>query len=226
MTRRLPLLVLALLAVLAWPAAPARAQADQRTAVSGAAATVERMQTNANFQKDFLGELQKARAVLIVPNLYKGGFILGGQYGNGVMLAHLPDGTWSSPAFYTVEGGSLGLQIGLADNSILFILRSDRALDAMLSSQFKFGADAGLTVAVVGAGMGAATTPNLKADILAYALSGVGLYAGLSLEGTVVAPRDSWNAAYYGKDVSSRAILLDQAASNPQADHLRDILAH
>ena len=224
MGRRLSLMAFALAVALA--AVPALAQVDEQQAVNNAANTVERMKANTSFQQDFQAQMQTARAVLIVPNLYKGGFILGGQYGNGVMLAHLPDGTWSSPAFYTVEGGSLGLQIGLADNSILFILRSDRALDAMLSSQFKFGADAGLTVAVVGAGMGAATTPNLKADILAYALSGVGLYAGLSLEGTVVAPRDSWNAAYYGKDVSSRAILLDQAASNPQADHLRDILAH
>jgi lipid-binding SYLF domain-containing protein len=225
MTGRLPILILALLAALVLPTAHARAQVDERQTVSGAAATVERMKTNADFQKNFLGELQRARAVLIVPNLYKGGFLLGGQYGNGVLLTQLPQGGWSSPAFFTIEGGSFGLQLGLEDTSIVFVIRSDKALNAILSSQFKFGADAGLMVVVIGAGVGASTAPNLTADIIAFALSGMGLYAGLSLEGTVVAPRESWNTAYYGQNVSARAIVLDNSVSNAQADRLRDILA-
>jgi len=96
----------------------------------------------------------------------------------------------------------------------------------MLNNQFKFGADTGVTVLVVGAGVGASTTSNLGADIYAYSLTGIGLYGGLSLEGTVLSARESWDAAYYGSNVSSRAIVLDNAVSNPRADALRDILAH
>lgn len=214
-----------LLTVLTLAAAPAIAQVDQEKTVNNAASTIERLKTDNNFEKGFRDDLQKSRAVLIVPDLYKGGFILGGQYGNGVLLAHLPDGGWGSPAFYTMEGGSLGLQIGLESSSILFIINTDKALHAILANQFKFGADAGITFVVVGAGVGASTTSNMGADITAISLSGIGLYGGLSLEGTALAPRESWNSRYYGQNVSSRAIILDNAVSNPQADRLKEILA-
>jgi lipid-binding SYLF domain-containing protein len=203
---------------------PARAQVDQEKTVNSAAATVERLQTNSGFQENFQDDLHKSRAVLIVPDLYKGGFIFGGQYGNGVLLVHQPDGSWSYPAFYTMEGGSVGLQIGIEDSSILFIINTDKALNAVLANQFKFGADAGVTVLIVGGAVGASTTSNMGADILAVSLSGVGLYGGLSLEGTVLSPRESWNSKYYGRSVAARAVVLENGASNPQADRLRDIL--
>jgi len=205
---------------------PAAAQQDQQQTVNSALTTIERMKNDANFREGFQPKLDQARAVLIVPALYKGGFIFGGQYGNGVLLARMPDGSWSYPAFYTMEGGSFGLQIGLESTAVLFIIMSDKGLTAVLDNQFKFGADTGVTVLVVGAGMGASTTSNLGADIYAFSLTGVGLYGGLSLEGTVLSARESWNAAYYGQNVASRAIVLDNSVSNPRADGLRDFLAH
>jgi lipid-binding SYLF domain-containing protein len=217
---------LILVLTLALAALPALAQQDQQQTVNSSLSTLERMKGDANFRDGFQPKLDQARAVVIVPALYKGGFIFGGQYGNGVLLARLEDGSWSYPAFYTMEGGSLGLQIGLESTAVLFIIMTDKGLHAMLDNQFKFGADTGVTVLVVGAGVGASTTSNLGADIYAYSLTGVGLYGGLSLEGTVLSARESWDAAYYGSNVSSRAIVLDNAVSNPRADGLRDILAH
>jgi lipid-binding SYLF domain-containing protein len=217
---------LILVLTLALAALPALAQQDQQQTVNSALTTLERMKGDANFRDGFQPKLEQARAVVIVPALYKGGFIFGGQYGNGVLLARLDDGSWSYPAFYTMEGGSLGLQIGLESTAVLFIIMTDKGLHAMLDNQFKFGADTGVTVLVVGAGVGASTTSNLGADIYAYSLTGVGLYGGLSLEGTVLSARESWDAAYYGSNVSSRAIVLDNSVSNPKADALRDILAH
>ncbi len=217
---------LVLVLTLALAAIPALAQQDQQQTVNSALSTLERMKGDGNFREGFQPKLDQARAVVIVPALYKGGFIFGGQYGNGVLLARLADGSWSYPAFYTMEGGSFGLQIGLESTAVLFIVMSDKGLHAMLNNQFKFGADTGVTVLVVGAGVGASTTSNLGADIYAYSLTGIGLYGGLSLEGTVLSARESWNAAYYGSNVSSRAIVLDNAVSNPRADALRDILAH
>lgn len=222
---RLRLLALAAFTFLALPMAAAQAQFDQQQVINQSLSTVERMKTDANFQKNFAENLQKAQAILIVPSFYKGGFILGGQYGNGVLLSRQPGGGWSYPAFYTLSGGSLGLQIGLESVSILFLINNDKALQAVLNNQFKFGGDMGVTFAVIGAGMGGSTTSNAGADILALSYSGVGLYGGISLEGTALSPRDSWNAAYYGQNVSSRAIILDQVAQNPNADRLREILA-
>jgi lipid-binding SYLF domain-containing protein len=217
---RILALLLALLAM------PALAQQDQQQTVNSAVATIERMKGDGNYREGPLAHLDQARAVLIVPSLYKGAFFFGGQYGNGVLLARMADGSWSYPAFYTMEGGSFGLQIGLESTSILFMIMSDNGLQAVLNNQFKFGADSGITFLVVGAGVGASTTSNLGADIYAYSFSGIGLYGGLSLEGTVLAARESWNAAYYGQNVASRAIILDNSVTNPQADRLRDILAH
>ena len=207
-------------------ALPALAQQDQQQTVNSALTTLERMKGDANFKDAIQPKLDQARAVVIVPALYKGGFIFGGQYGNGVLLAKSPDGSWGYPAFYTMEGGSFGLQIGLESTAVLFIVMSDKGLQAVLNNQFKFGADTGITVLVVGAGVGASTTSNLGADIYAYSLTGIGLYGGLSLEGTVLSARESWNAAYYGSNVASRAIVLDNSVSNPKADSLRDVLAH
>ncbi len=219
-------LVLALLAVLGVAAAqPALAQYNQQQVVNQALSTVERMKTDTNFQKNFQPRLSKAHGVLIVPSLYKGGFILGGQYGDGVMMVRGADGTWSYPAFYSMTGGSLGLQIGVESAAIMFLMMNDKGVNAVMNSQFKFGADAGVTFAVVGAGMNASTGTDTSADIIAFSLSGVGLYGGLSLEGTAVSPRESWNASYYGQNVAARAILLDRAVTNTQADRLRDFLA-
>ncbi len=220
MTNAVRILVFALTMLVA---APAWAQFDQEQTVNSALATIERMKTS---QPSVREQINKARAVLIVPNFYKGGFILGGEYGNGVLLVRNPDGSWTYPAFYTMEGGTLGFQIGLQSTSVLFLIMSEKGLKAVVNNQFRFGADAGITVVIVSAGAGASTTSNLGADILAYSFSGMGLYAGMSLEGSVLAPRESWNAAYYGRDVTSRAILFEHAASNPQADRLRDFLAH
>jgi lipid-binding SYLF domain-containing protein len=216
----------ALFVLLALSALPASAQQEEQQTVNSAQSVLERMKNEPAWRDSIQPKIDEARAVLIVPALYKGGFIFGGQYGNGVLLSRLPDGNWSYPAFYTMEGGSFGLQIGLESTAVIFTIMSDKGLHAVLNNQFKFGADSGLTVLVVGAGIGASTTSNLGADLYAFSMSGVGLYGGLSLEGTVLSARESWNAVYYNQEVTARAIVLDNAVSNPKADPLRDILAH
>src|SRR5262249_34826236 len=143
--------------------APAFAQIDQQQTVNRAAATIERMK--ANISKDFPSQLANARGVLIVPDLYKGGFILDGQTGNAVRRARQPNGSFGYPAFYSVSGGSIGLQIGLQDISVVFLIMTDKGLNALLNDQFKVGAEAGITFAVIGLGVGAGTTSAMTADI-------------------------------------------------------------
>ena len=217
---------IALFALLALSSLPALAQQDEQQTVNSAQSVLERMKNEPSWRDSIQPKIDEARAVLIVPALYKGGFVFGGQYGNGVLLSKLADGNWSYPAFYTMEGGSFGLQIGLESTAVIFTIMSDKGLHAVLNNQFKFGADSGLTVLVVGAGIGASTTSNLGADLYAFSMNGIGLYGGLSLEGTVLSARESWNAVYYNQEVTARAIVLDNAVSNPKADPLRDILAH
>lgn len=209
--------------IAAGAAAPASAQVEQQKLVASAAATVQRLRTDPDSAQHVQPLLERAKAVLIVPNLIKAGFILGGEYGTGVLLAKRPDGGWSYPAFYTMGAGSFGLQAGLQDSEVLFAIMTDKALAAIMSSAMKFGADVELTVLVAGAGMEASTTTNLGADVYAFS-RGVGLFGGGSLEGAVIKSRGTWNSVYYGTGTTPEAILLDGSAANPQAEPLRDAL--
>lgn len=201
---------------------PAAAQVDQQKLVNSAQATVERLRLDPNYDNHWGPVLQSARAVLIVPNLVKAGFILGGEYGMGVMVLHRHDGSWSYPAFYTLTAGSFGLQAGFQDAEVLFAIMTERALQAVMSNALKFGADLGLAIMVLGGGMEASMTTNFGADIYAFSRA-VGLFGGGSLEGAVIKPRSTWNTAYYGDALAPEQILMGTVA-NAQADGLRQTL--
>lgn len=215
-----------LLTVLVGWAVPARAEVvtDQTLLVHKAATTVERLRRDASLQRDLEAKLAQARAVLVVPDLVKGGFILGAEYGTGVLLTRDAAGHWSGPAFYSVASGSVGLQIGVQDAESIFVIMTDAGLRAVMENRFKAGADAGIAVAHVGAGAEAATTSNVGADIFAFNKA-VGAYGGASLEGSGILPRHSWNAAYYGGNPVPEDIVIARRLDNPQANRLKDLLA-
>ncbi|MBX9634421.1 MAG: lipid-binding SYLF domain-containing protein [Magnetospirillum sp.] len=204
---------------------PAFAQtvSDQTMMVSKAVSTVERLRRDSGLSADVNSLLARARAVLVIPDLVKGGFFLGAEYGTGVLLTKDGQGTWSGPAFYSIASGSLGLQIGLQDSESLFIIMSEGGLRAVMNDRFKAGAEAGVAVAHIGAGALAATTSNAGADIYAFSKA-VGAYGGASLAGSGILPRHSWNAAYYGGNPSPEDIVIARRLNSPQADRLRDVL--
>jgi len=148
---------------------------------------------------------QTARAVMVVPQLVKGGFFIGGEGGNGVLMAR-HGGHWSNPAFYTLASGSFGLQIGLEVAEVVLFVMSDRALNAWMQDEVKLGGQAGLTVLVVGSNASAAATTHANVDVIAWAKA-KGAYAGLTLEGSLIKPRNEWNAAYYGRPVTPVQVL-------------------
>ena len=215
----------ALLMMLAWTV-PAWADAvtDQTLLVAKAANTVERLRADTNLGPDLNDKLARARAVLIVPDLVKGGFILGAEWGTGILLGRDDQGQWSGPAFYSVASGSLGLQVGVQDAEAIYVIMSDAGLHAVMQNRFKAGADAGVAVAHVGAGAEAATTSHGGADIYAFNKA-IGAYGGASLEGSGILPRYSWNAAYYGGNPTPDEIIVAHRLDNPQANRLRDLLA-
>lgn len=167
--------------------------------------------------------IDRARAVLIIPNLLKGAFIVGGEGGSGVLLARRADGTWSAPVFVTLGAASVGLQIGGQSSKVLFAVMNDKALDALLSDKVKLGVDVGIAVAHKGAGLEASTTTAVSDDIFQFAVS-QGLFGGGALEGAVIEPRDSWNEAYYGRTLGPKAIVSDLNLFAPEANPLRTAL--
>jgi lipid-binding SYLF domain-containing protein len=173
---------------------------------------------------DALKNMNKARAVLIIPELVQGGFIIGAAGGRGALMVRTGQGNWSYPAFYGMGSGSLGFQIGGKVSEIVFIVVTEKGLNALLNSKFKFGAEAGVTLVAVGAGIEGATTAAAGADIIAYSNSS-GLFAGASIEGSYLDADNDWNALYYGPGATSRAIVLDRRFSNPGAEPLRQFYA-
>jgi lipid-binding SYLF domain-containing protein len=160
--------------------------------------------------------LPKARGVLIYPQVLRGAFIIGASGGSGVFLVRESRRhRWGGPAFYTIGQASFGLQAGGESSEVVLVALTDRGVSALLATSTKLGGDIGVAVGPVGAGAEAATQ-NLSADIVSYSRN-KGLYAGLALDGAVVAVREALNKAYYKKAVTPTQILIQREVSNPQA---------
>ncbi|GMQ75015.1 MAG: lipid-binding SYLF domain-containing protein [Gammaproteobacteria bacterium] len=163
----------------------------------------------------FRDNLHKARGMMIVPKLGRGGFIIGGSGGRGLALGRdSKTGRWSQPVFYTIGSASIGLQIGGEQSEVILLIMSNRGLDAMLGTKAQLGADMSVAAGPVGTGTRAAT-----ADVLSFARS-KGAFAGLTVEGSIITPDAARNTAYYGKAVSPLDILIRHSASNPRAGEL------
>jgi lipid-binding SYLF domain-containing protein len=136
--------------------------------------------------------IQNARAVYIVPKLVKGGFIFGAEGGDGVLLVRNGRG-WSEPKFYGMGSASFGLQAGLEEAELVFIINSDRALKGIEDGDFKIGGQGGITVATLSAGAEGATTLH-GGDMVVWT-SATGAYGGLSFNGSVIKADTDENAA-------------------------------
>ncbi len=202
---------------------PAGAETKSNELVQESEVSLERILGDPNTPglKKYLGQ---ARGVLIIPELIKGGFIVGAEGGSGVLLVRGADGSWSAPAFYTLAAGSIGLQLGAQISEVVFTLMTDGAVQALLDNEMKLGADASVAVGPIGAGVEASTTTNVGADILAFSRA-VGLFGGGSLEGAKLINRQDLNDEYYGAVAPARDVVIERKFFNPQADKLRAVLA-
>jgi lipid-binding SYLF domain-containing protein len=200
----------------------AHAQGDEQTLVDRSTLALQDMM-NQTVSQDPRDLLSRARAVMICPRVFKAGFFFGGEGGACVLLARAGNGTWSYPAFYGMGSGSFGLQIGIQDSEFIMLIMTQKGLHAILDSQFKFGADASIAIATLGAGVQGDTTGALGADIIAFSQAR-GLYGGISLQGSLMGQKSSWNREYYGHDMGARQIVIEMQGANPGADPLRDVL--
>jgi len=189
---------------------------DARQLVDKARLTFENFMADKDLEPSVRSLVKRAKGVLIYPQILKGAFIVGLSGGSGVMLAYDERARkWGGPAFYTIGEASFGLQIGGEASEVILVALTDRGVASLLSTSAKLGADASIAVGPVGIGAEAATA-NLSADLVSYSRA-KGLFAGISLEGAVVAVRGALNKAYYGKEVTPTAILVQHEVTNPQA---------
>jgi lipid-binding SYLF domain-containing protein len=156
----------------------------------------------------------EARAVIVVPDSMKVGFVIGGRRGRGLLSVKGADGTWSNPAFVTLTGGSIGFQAGVQSSDIVLVFRSDRGLESIVNGKITLGADAGVAAGPVGRNASAATDGEMKAEIWSWSRAR-GLFAGVALDGAVLAIDDAADEAVYGRDTTPRMIFEGRAPQRP-----------
>ncbi|MFN0119624.1 MAG: lipid-binding SYLF domain-containing protein [Blastocatellia bacterium] len=157
--------------------------------------------------------LERAECVAVFPSVIKAGFIFGGRGGRGVASCRTASG-WSAPAFFTLGGGSFGLQIGAQSTDFVMLFMNKEGLNSLLSDQFTLGADASVAAGPVGRQAGAATDLKLNAQILSYSRSR-GLFAGLELKGVVIKPDKGDMQDVYGKGMTAKEVLKENKVTAP-----------
>lgn len=160
--------------------------------------------------------LEKAEGIAVFPSLIKGGIVVGGQRGRGILSARdKQNGGWSSPAFLTITGGSIGAQIGAQAIDLVLVINNQRGLEQLVKNQFKIGADAAATAGPVGRDASASTDIQLRAQILSYSRAR-GLFAGVTINGSTIRQDRDANERYYGTAYRTGQIVFDGLTGTPE----------
>jgi lipid-binding SYLF domain-containing protein len=168
--------------------------------------------------------LKKASCVGVIPNLKRGGFILGAKYGKGILTCRVPGATgWSAPSTVRIEGGNIGLQIGAGETDVVFVVMNQKGVDALMKSKFTVGADAAAMAGPIGRSLSAATDAMMRAEILSYSRSR-GVFAGVALDGATLRPDDEDNEKIYGKQVTQQELLTGKLKAPAAARPLFEVL--
>jgi lipid-binding SYLF domain-containing protein len=160
--------------------------------------------------------IERAAGIAVFPSLMKGGIILGGQRGHGVLSVRGKDGSWSNPAFLTITGGSIGPQFGVQAIDLVLVITEQRGLEQLVQNQFKVGADAGAAAGPVGRDASASTDIQMRAKILSYSRSR-GLFAGVTLNGSTIRQDRDANERYYGTGYRTGQIVFEGLGTAPES---------
>jgi SH3 domain-containing YSC84-like protein 1 len=204
---------------------PAHLQAftEQQQLVDKAKLTVEAFSADPQ-QQDVLQWISKAKGVFIVPQLLRGAFVFGGTGGGGILLVRdekSESGDWSEPAFYNIGAVSFGLQAGADASELIFVVRTQKGLEEFYRSDFKLGADVGVSIGPLGS---SASMEGISADLVSFGRT-KGAFMGMALNGAMITVSDGSNAAYYGKPARPTEIVVKRSVSNPGSAELRRAMA-
>jgi len=224
LSRRSSLGAAALLATAAFealaPVHAAQARSSEQVTVDGARKVLRDLRHDKSFG-NAAQLVRQAKAVFIVPKLVKGGFIFGGEGGDGVLMAHNTNG-WSAPAFFVIGAASFGLQVGLQQSEMIMLMMTQKGLDGVENDNFKIGAQAGISVVTLGSGVEGAMAGASVPDVVVWSSSS-GLYGGLTVDGSVIRSQPNKDAAYYGRKVTAREVLSGSVDNTHAAVLRRDI---
>lgn len=159
--------------------------------------------------------LEKAEAIAIFPGVKKAGFIVGGQWGRGIIsVRDMESRKWSSPAFLTLTGGSVGAQIGGSEIDVILVIMNRSGVEHLLANQVKLGGEMSAAAGPLGRAGEASTDLQMQAQILSYSRSR-GLFAGITVNGSAVKEDVDANTRFYGKALSSEDIVFERGGISP-----------
>ena len=160
--------------------------------------------------------MEKAEGLAVFPSLIKGGIVVGGQRGRGILSARdKKNGGWSAPAFLTITGGSIGAQFGAQAIDLVLVINNQRGLEQLVKNQFSIGADAAVAAGPVGREATAATDIQMRAQILSYSRTR-GLFAGVTLNGSTIRQDRDANERYYGTAYRTGQIVFEGLTGSPE----------
>jgi lipid-binding SYLF domain-containing protein len=160
--------------------------------------------------------MEKAEGIAVFPSLIKGGIIVGGQRGRGILsVRDRKSGGWSAPAFLTITGGSIGAQFGAQAIDLVLVINNQRGLEQLVKNQFKIGADAAVAAGPVGRDASASTDIQMRAQILSYSRAR-GLFAGVTLNGSTIRQDRDANERFYGTAYRTGQIVFDGLGGAPE----------
>jgi SH3 domain-containing YSC84-like protein 1 len=160
--------------------------------------------------------LNGAKCIAVVPNMAKGGFIVGGEHGRGVVTCRTAHG-WSAPAFISIGGGNFGFQAGAQSVSLVMLFMNDKGVRSLLSSKFELSGEASAAAGPVGRHASAGTDWKMNTEALSYSRS-KGLFAGVAVDGAKIQQDNDSTIAMYGKDTSFRKTLSGEVHAPANSD--------
>jgi len=167
--------------------------------------------------------LEHAKCVAVVPHMIKGGLVFGAENGRGVATCRTANG-WSAPAFFAITGGSWGLQIGVEGVDLVMIIQNEKGMQQLLASKFQLGADVSAAAGQVGRHASAETNWKLETEILTYSRA-KGAFAGLTLNGASIRRDDDSMTSIYGRNVTTKSVLLGKVAAPASAHAFLDAVS-
>lgn len=194
-------------------AAPVHGQSSDDAKLGQAAAVLH------NFSADEVNGipvelLQRARGIAVIPNVIRGGFLLGGRRGRGVLIVRTPSGGWSNPAFITLTGGSIGVQFGAEAMDVVLVFANDRSVKNIASGKFTLGGDASAVAGPLGRRNTAAVTG--RSEVYIYVKRGRGAFAGATFEGARLDVDEDGNALFY-RAANGALALGEQSYATPRS---------
>ena len=216
---RIPIVGMAALAGLGWPGFMLAQDASEE---------IERLQKSVGVLRELTATpddaipqylLERAEAIVVIPSLVRGGFVIGAKHGKGVIsVRDRANNTWSAPAFMNLTGGSIGWQIGAEAVDLVLLVMNKGGVEQLLEDRFTIGGNLSVSAGPVGRSAAAATNAQVSSQILAYSRS-QGLFAGATLEGAALHEDKDSNRAFYGTAVTARTILAERGglSSTPAA---------